>query len=72
VRTSPDHGTAFDIAGKNKADNSSFLTAIFECIDIINRRQDYVESHRNPVKKVTPAILANVEDEKIEEDSTNE
>ena len=72
VRTSPDHGTAFDIAGKNKADNASFLTAIYECIDIINRRYGYVESHRNPVKKVTPAILANVEDEKIEEDSTNE
>ncbi len=72
VRTSPDHGTAFDIAGKNKADHSSFLTAIFECIDIIERRQVYVESHRNPVKKVTPAILANVEDEKIEEDSTDE
>ena len=72
VRTSPDHGTAFDIAGKNKADHSSFLTAIFECIDIINRRQEYVESHRNPVKKVTPAILANVEDEKIEEDPNNE
>ncbi|WP_207511885.1 4-hydroxythreonine-4-phosphate dehydrogenase PdxA [Longitalea luteola] len=72
VRTSPDHGTAFDIAGKNKADHSSFLTAIFECIDIINRRSGYVESHRNPVKKVTPAILANVEDEKIEEDNTNE
>jgi len=72
VRTSPDHGTAFDIAGKNKADNTSFLTAIFECIDIINRRSEYVESHRNPVKKVTPAILANVEDEKIEEDSNEE
>jgi 4-hydroxythreonine-4-phosphate dehydrogenase len=72
VRTSPDHGTAFDIAGKNKADHSSFLTAIFECIDIINRRSGYVESHRNPVKKVTPAILANVEDEKIEEDNNNE
>ncbi|WP_205508699.1 4-hydroxythreonine-4-phosphate dehydrogenase PdxA [Longitalea arenae] len=72
VRTSPDHGTAFDIAGKNKADHSSFLTAIFECIDIINRRSGYIESHRNPVKKVTPAILANVEDEKIEEDNTNE
>src|SRR5207248_10415067 len=51
VRTAPDHGTAFDIAGKNKADHSSFLTAIFECIDIINRRSDYIESHRNPVKK---------------------
>jgi 4-hydroxythreonine-4-phosphate dehydrogenase len=72
VRTSPDHGTAFDIAGKNKADNASFLTAIYECIDIIERRSTYVENHRNPVKKVTPAILANVEDEKIEEDPNNE
>lgn len=72
VRTSPDHGTAFDIAGKNKADHTSFLTAIFECIDIINRRYTYHESHRNPVKKVTPAILANVEDEKIEEDNTSD
>jgi 4-hydroxythreonine-4-phosphate dehydrogenase len=69
VRTSPAHGTAFDIAGKNKADHSSFLTAIYECIDIINRRHFYHESHRNPVKKVTPAILANVEDEKIEDPS---
>jgi 4-hydroxythreonine-4-phosphate dehydrogenase len=67
IRTSPDHGTAFDIAGKNKADQSSFLAAIYECIDIFNRRHGYIESHRNPVRKVTPAILANVEDEKIEE-----
>ncbi|HEV7424679.1 MAG TPA: 4-hydroxythreonine-4-phosphate dehydrogenase PdxA, partial [Candidatus Paceibacterota bacterium] len=37
VRTSPDHGVAFDIAGKDLADTSSFITAIFECIDIINR-----------------------------------
>ena len=37
VRTSPDHGTAFDIAGKGKADASSFLAAIFECIDIIKQ-----------------------------------
>ncbi|MFZ1312830.1 MAG: 4-hydroxythreonine-4-phosphate dehydrogenase PdxA, partial [Chitinophagaceae bacterium] len=33
IRTSPDHGVAFDIAGKDKADTSSFLTALFECID---------------------------------------
>ena len=67
VRTSPDHGVAFDIAGKNKADVSSFTTAVFECIDIINRRKEYEENHKNPLKKVTPAILANVEDEKIDE-----
>jgi 4-hydroxythreonine-4-phosphate dehydrogenase len=67
VRTSPDHGVAFDIAGKNKADTSSFLTAIFECIDIINRRNGYYESRANPLKKMTSAILANAKDEAIEE-----
>ena len=67
VRTSPDHGVAFDIAGKNKADTASFITAIFECIDIINRRKDYEENRKNPLKKITPAILANAEDEKIDE-----
>jgi len=67
VRTSPDHGTAFDIAGKNKADTSSFLTAIFACIDIINRRHDFLENHKNPLKKMTSVVLAGAEDEKIEE-----
>jgi len=67
VRTSPDHGVAFDIAGKNKADASSFLTAVFECIDIINRRKEYDNNRKNPLKKVTPVILANAEDEEIDE-----
>jgi 4-hydroxythreonine-4-phosphate dehydrogenase len=67
VRTSPDHGVAFDIAGKNKADNSSFLTALFECIDIINRRNGYDENRKNPLKKMTPSVLANAGDEAIEE-----
>jgi 4-hydroxythreonine-4-phosphate dehydrogenase len=67
VRTSPDHGVAFDIAGKDKADNSSFLTAIFECIDIFNRRNGFLESRRNPLRKMTPSILANAKDEIIEE-----
>jgi 4-phospho-D-threonate 3-dehydrogenase / 4-phospho-D-erythronate 3-dehydrogenase len=67
VRTSPDHGVAFDIAGKNKADTSSFIASIFECIDIINRRKGYVESRKNPLRKMTQAILANAKDEIIEE-----
>jgi 4-hydroxythreonine-4-phosphate dehydrogenase len=67
VRTSPDHGVAFDIAGKNKADATSFMRAVFECIDIINRRKDYEEGRKNPMKKMTQALLANAEDEKIEE-----
>jgi 4-hydroxythreonine-4-phosphate dehydrogenase len=66
VRTSPDHGTAFDIAGKGKADTSSFATALFECIDIIKRRNEYEENRKNPLRKMTPAIFANAEDEKID------
>jgi 4-hydroxythreonine-4-phosphate dehydrogenase len=67
VRTSPDHGVAFDIAGKDKADPSSFIAAVFECIDIINLRYEYEENRKNPLRKMTPAVLANAEDEKIDE-----
>jgi 4-hydroxythreonine-4-phosphate dehydrogenase len=67
VRTSPDHGVAFDIAGKGKADPSSFMTAIFECIDIINRRNEYDENRKNPVRKIAPEAFARMEDEEIKE-----
>jgi 4-hydroxythreonine-4-phosphate dehydrogenase len=67
VRTSPDHGTAFDIAGKNKADATSFTTAIFECIDIINKRNEYDDRNKNPLRKITAEVLKNVEDEKIDD-----
>ena len=67
VRTSPDHGTAFDIAGKNTADPSSFITSVFECVDIINRRNEYEERNRNPLRKITAEVLRNVEDEKIDD-----
>lgn len=67
VRTSPDHGTGFDIAGKNLADHTSFMTAVFECIDIIERRNQYDERNRNPLRKITAEVLKNVEDEKIDD-----
>jgi 4-hydroxythreonine-4-phosphate dehydrogenase len=67
VRTSPDHGVAFDIAGKNKADTSSFIAAIFQCIDIINRRTAYDENRANPVRKITAESFARMEDEEIKE-----
>jgi 4-hydroxythreonine-4-phosphate dehydrogenase len=66
VRTSPDHGTAFDIAGKNLADNSSFLASIYSCIDIIRNRKEYEENRANPMKKMGSVVLANAVDEKIE------
>ncbi len=67
VRTSPDHGTAFDIAGKGKADASSFIVATFECIDIIRRRKEYEENNRNPLKKLSNMLVANAPDEAIKE-----
>jgi 4-hydroxythreonine-4-phosphate dehydrogenase len=72
VRTSPDHGTAFDIAGKNQADHSSFLASVYKCIDIIEKRGFYRENRKNPLKKITSVILANAVDEKIEETGETE
>jgi 4-hydroxythreonine-4-phosphate dehydrogenase len=67
VRTSPDHGVAFDIAGKDKADTSSFVAAVFECVDIINRRAGYEDNRKNPVRKITAESFARMEDEEIRE-----
>ncbi|WP_336516169.1 4-hydroxythreonine-4-phosphate dehydrogenase PdxA [Pollutibacter soli] len=66
IRTSPDHGTAFDIAGKNKADESSFREALFVTLDIISKRMGYAEAHRNPLRKIAAQVVANVEDERID------
>ncbi len=41
VRTSPDHGTAYRIAGKNIADESSFRNALFLAIDTVKSRMDF-------------------------------
>ncbi|MBL4706553.1 MAG: 4-hydroxythreonine-4-phosphate dehydrogenase PdxA [Flavobacteriales bacterium] len=50
IRTSPDHGTAFDIAGKDKASVSSFRNAIFMARDIFLKRAFYQEINANPLK----------------------
>jgi 4-hydroxythreonine-4-phosphate dehydrogenase len=47
VRTSPDHGTAFDIAGKNIASESSFIQAIYTACDIYKKRQEWQELNSN-------------------------
>jgi 4-hydroxythreonine-4-phosphate dehydrogenase len=67
VRTSPDHGTAFDIAGKNRADPSSFRAAIFSCIDILNNQRMYDENRKNPINRMSANIVAGAVDEKISE-----
>jgi 4-hydroxythreonine-4-phosphate dehydrogenase len=50
IRTSPDHGTAYDIAGKNKADYNSFKEAVYLAIDIYNSRNQYAEISQKPLK----------------------
>lgn len=52
VRTSPDHGTAYDIAGKNIADESSFRHAIYLAMDIYRNRNEYDEPLANPLEKL--------------------
>lgn len=51
VRTSPDHGTAYEIAGKGKADPSSFKEAVFMALRIFRNRSEYHELTKNPLQK---------------------
>ncbi len=50
IRTSPDHGTAFDLAGKGKADTSSFKEALYSAIAIFKTRNEYDNLTKNPLK----------------------
>ena len=50
VRTSPDHGTAYDIAGKNMADPGSFREAVFAAIDIFRKRKEWEELTKDPLE----------------------
>ena len=52
IRTSPDHGTAYDIAGQGKADENSFRQAIYTAIDVFRNRQNYDEPLQNPLPKL--------------------
>ena len=49
VRTSPDHGTGYDIAGKNQADERSMRNALFMAIDVLRARTEYDELRANPL-----------------------
>lgn len=51
VRTSPDHGTGYDIVGQGMADPASMREAIYAAIDIYRRRRTYIRSRANPLKK---------------------
>lgn len=51
VRTSPDHGVAYDIAGKGEADEQSMRSAVYAAIDIVARRRAYAEWSRSPLER---------------------
>ncbi len=51
VRTSPDHGVAYDIAGKGVADSQSMRNAVYAAIDIVRRRKEYAFWSRNPLER---------------------
>lgn len=51
VRTSPDHGTGYDIVGKNKASADSFRRAIFMALDVLKNRKEFDLNKKDPVKK---------------------
>ncbi|MDH6354914.1 4-hydroxythreonine-4-phosphate dehydrogenase [Dysgonomonas sp. PH5-45] len=52
IRTSPAHGTAYNIAGKNEASEVSFRYAIYMAIDTYNNRKDYEKAYANPLRKL--------------------
>ncbi|MBP3253924.1 MAG: 4-hydroxythreonine-4-phosphate dehydrogenase PdxA [Bacteroidales bacterium] len=62
VRTSPAHGTAFEIAGKNKASAQSFRNAVYLAVDILKHRKEYDNLNSNILKK---AKRDNIVDEDI-------
>lgn len=51
VRTSPDHGTAYDIAGQGKADGQSMREAIYAAIDIYRNRRREADATANPLRR---------------------
>jgi len=50
IRTSPDHGTGYDIAGKGEADHNSFKEAVYLALDIYHNRAEYDNLTSNPLK----------------------
>lgn len=52
VRTSPDHGTGYDIAGQGIANEASMRHAIYTAIDVCRNRVRYDEAHQNPLPKL--------------------
>ncbi len=68
VRTSPDHGTAFEIAGQGTANEESLRQAIYSAVDIFNNRKSYKELSKNPLKTYDISKMDDKLDEKLPEE----
>ncbi len=53
IRTSPDHGTAYELAGKNEASEESFKEAVFAAISIYRHRKEFKKYSKNPLKSLS-------------------
>ncbi|WP_312078018.1 4-hydroxythreonine-4-phosphate dehydrogenase PdxA [Chryseobacterium sp.] len=67
IRTSPDHGTAYDIAGKNLADEQSFTEAIFTAIKIFKNRSEYHDLMENRLRPRKMTVDNGVDEDLPEE-----
>jgi 4-hydroxythreonine-4-phosphate dehydrogenase len=65
IRTSPDHGTAYNITGQNKASADSFREALFMAIEIVQKRADFREMYANPLNPVNIEEFVGTEEETI-------
>lgn len=65
IRTSPDHGPAFDLAGKIKASEESFRQAVLLAMDVYVTRKNNLELLKNPLKKLSNEVIEGKEDESI-------
>jgi 4-hydroxythreonine-4-phosphate dehydrogenase len=68
IRTSPDHGTAYDLAGRDQADPASFRQAVYDAIDIARNRKTYLELHENAMKDLQKPADIHGEDETLNSD----
>ena len=58
IRTSPDHGTALDIAGQNKAEADSMIQAIFEALNLYRNRENYYQMTANPIVRLSKKLAS--------------
>ena len=70
IRTSPAHGTAYALAGEDKASPESFRQSLYLAIDIYNNRKIYGEISKNPLRKYE--INPNQVDESVDIEASEE